>query len=145
MAGTPKAQATTDAAIGSAGKGQGSAASSPLKLHRRVRPQSPTSQSPPSSITPTLPPSRGQLATMENLDTTVQMLMQQLAGQVRKLDEQAKTIAHWERHQMPEEGAAPPQQFQFSPGAAEEEDWGDDHGGHWKGGGQDGGDEGCSE
>ena len=82
---------------------------------------------------------------MGNLETTVQMLMQQLAEQARKLDEQAKTIAHWERHQMLEEGAAPPQQFQFSPGAAEEEDWGDDHGGHWKGGGQDGGDEGWSE
>ena len=59
---------------------------------------------------------------MENLEAIVQALMQKLAEQAQKLDEQAKTIAQWEGHQMPEESAAPPQQFQFSPGAAEEED-----------------------
>ena len=117
MAGTPKAQAKMGGAMGSAGKGHGSAASSPLQLHRRLIPQSP-----PSPTLPTLRPPRGQQAAMENLEATVQALMQQLAEQAQKLDEQAKTIAQWEGHQMPEESAAPPQQFQFSPGAAEEED-----------------------
>ena len=115
MAGTPKAQAKMDGAIGSASKGHGSAASSPLQLHRRLIPQSP-----PSPTLPTLLPPRGQPAAMENLEASVQALMQQLAEQARKLDEQAKTIAQLEKHQMPEEGTAPPQQFQFSQGAAEE-------------------------
>ena len=117
MAGTPKAQAKMDGAIGSAGKGHGSAASSPLQLRRRL-----TLQSTPFPTLPTLLPPRGQPVTMENLEATVQALMQKLAEQAQKLDEQAKTIAQWEGHQMPEESAAPPQQFQFSPGPAEEED-----------------------
>ena len=117
MAGTPKAQSKMDDAIASGGKGHGSAASSPLQLHRPLIPQSP-----PSPTLPTLLPPRGQPATMESFEATVQAMMQKLAEQAQKLDEQAKTIAQWEGHQMPEESAAPPQQFQFSPGAAEEED-----------------------
>ena len=61
---------------------------------------------------------------MESLGVTVQVLMQELAEQrleakeqVRKLDEQAKIIAYWEDHKMPEEDAAPPQRFQLSPDA----------------------------
>ena len=80
---------------------------------------------------------------METLSVTVQVLMQELADQhleakeqARKLDEQAKIIAYLEDHKMPEEDAAPPQRFQLSPDAvrrslpiAEDEGWGDEHGG----------------
>ena len=148
MAGTPKAQVTTDAALGSAA----AATASPLKLHRRVKPHSPTAESPPSPITPTPPPPRGQQITMESFSATVHELMQELAEQrleakeqARKLDEQAKVIAYWECHETPEENAAPPQQFQLSPDAvrrslptAEDAEWGDEHGGYWRGVGQDG-------
>ena len=74
---------------------------------------------------------------MESLSVTVQVLMHELAEQrleakeqARKLDEQAKIIAYWECHETPEEDAAPPQRFQFSPDVArgslpiaEDADW----------------------
>ena len=80
---------------------------------------------------------------MESVSVTVQVLMQELAEQrleakeqARKFDEQAKVIAYWECREKPEDDAAPPQQFQLSPDAvrkslpiAEDEGWGDEHGG----------------
>ena len=125
MAGTPKAQDETDVALGSAA----AATASPAQLHRRY---SPAATSPPSPLTPTRPPPREQPLTVESFNATVQELMRALENQRLKLAEQAKAIAYWEGSETPPQ----PQQFQMSTASAEAE-WGDDHGGYWRGGRQD--------